>query len=131
MPASMIMAEGGDRRKVKGSSSAIAGIGPMPGSTPIAVPMTTPIRQNSKLLGCRAVVSPISSLSKSSMSEPCSRPDRHRQGQRLDEEQHRPRREPEGGEKGFYRPPFPPPDACDHQPRPPPQPNPETHDADR
>src|SRR5215204_7289129 len=95
MPASMIIAEGGERPNVNGSSSATAGIGPMPGSTPIAVPMTTPIRQNSKLLGCKAVVSPISRLSKSSMSEPCSRPDRHRQGQRLDEEQYRRCREPQ------------------------------------
>src|SRR4030095_2987276 len=104
MPASMIMAEGGNRPKVKGSSSAIAGIGPMPGSTPIAGPITTPIRQNSKLLGCRAVVSPISRLSKSSISEPCSRPDRHRQGQRLDEEQHPRRREPQCEEQGFDQP---------------------------
>src|SRR3954462_7123157 len=102
MPASMIMAVGGARPKVKGSNSAIAGIGPMPGSTPIAVPITTPIRQNSKLLGCRAVVSPISRLSNSSISEP-SRPDRHRQGERLDEEQHRRRREAQCEDQSFDR----------------------------
>jgi len=65
----MIMADGGDRPKVKGNSSATAGIGPMPGSTPIAVPMTTPIRQNKRLWGSRAVASPICRLSKSSMRD--------------------------------------------------------------
>src|ERR1044072_7553471 len=112
MPASMIMADGGDRPKVKGSSSAIAGIGPMPGSTPMAVPITTPLRQKSRLLGCRAVESPIRRLSNSSMSEP-SRPDRHRQGQRLDEQQNGGRRQPQREQHGFDRPRFPGGKTCD------------------
>ena len=41
----MISAETGGRPKVIGSSIAIVAIGPMPGSTPTAVPRNTPIRQ--------------------------------------------------------------------------------------
>jgi hypothetical protein len=67
MPASMIMALGGDRPKVNGNSNATVGIGPMPGSTPIAVPITTPIRQNNRLLSSRAVERPISRLLKRSI----------------------------------------------------------------
>ena len=32
--------------------------GPMPGSTPTAVPMTTPSRANSRYSGCSAVAKP-------------------------------------------------------------------------
>jgi hypothetical protein len=45
MPASMISAATGSRLKVIGSSIAIVAVGPMPGSTPTAVPSTTPMRQ--------------------------------------------------------------------------------------
>jgi len=45
MPASMISAVTGSRLKVIGSSMAIVAVGPMPGSTPTAVPSTTPSRQ--------------------------------------------------------------------------------------
>jgi hypothetical protein len=45
MPASMINAEVGGRAYVAGSSMATVATGPMPGSTPINVPMVTPIVQ--------------------------------------------------------------------------------------
>ena len=45
MPASMIRAAVGFMPKVRGTSMATVVTGPMPGSTPIAVPTTTPIRQ--------------------------------------------------------------------------------------
>jgi hypothetical protein len=45
MPASMIIAVSGSMPKVMGSSSAMVGIGPMPGSTPIRVPSRQPSRQ--------------------------------------------------------------------------------------
>ena len=38
MPASMISADTGSSVKVNGSSMAMVGTGPMPGSTPISVP---------------------------------------------------------------------------------------------
>ena len=45
MPDSMISAETGGSPNVIGSSIAMVAIGPMPGSTPTAVPRNTPIRQ--------------------------------------------------------------------------------------
>jgi hypothetical protein len=40
----MISAPSGGREKVSGSSMAMVAMGPMPGSTPISVPITPPIR---------------------------------------------------------------------------------------
>ena len=45
MPANMISADTGGSPNVTGSSIAIVATGPSPGSTPIAVPRNTPIRQ--------------------------------------------------------------------------------------
>jgi hypothetical protein len=45
MPASMMMDASGVDLKVAGSSSDIAPTGPMPGSTPMRVPMNTPTKQ--------------------------------------------------------------------------------------
>jgi hypothetical protein len=45
MPASMMSAEVGSSEKVIGSSMAMVADEPMPGSTPIKVPSSTPIRQ--------------------------------------------------------------------------------------
>jgi hypothetical protein len=45
MPASMMRAETGGSTKVVGSSMEIVAIGPMPGSTPINVPRSTPTKQ--------------------------------------------------------------------------------------
>ena len=42
MPASMISDDSGSSPKVIGSSIAMVGIGPMPGSTPISVPSRQP-----------------------------------------------------------------------------------------
>ena len=45
MPASMISAVTGGKTNVIGSSMAIVAVGPRPGSTPIAVPRKTPMKQ--------------------------------------------------------------------------------------
>ena len=45
MPASMMSAETGGSTKVAGSSIAMVATGPMPGSTPISVPSSTPMKQ--------------------------------------------------------------------------------------
>ncbi len=45
----------------------VAGIGPIPGRTPMAVPISTPSRQNSRLFHCSAVEKPSIKLSKSSI----------------------------------------------------------------
>jgi hypothetical protein len=49
MPASMISEASGSSPKVSGSSIAMVGIGPMPGSTPISVPSRQPARQMPRL----------------------------------------------------------------------------------
>src|SRR5260221_1174089 len=67
MPASMISAEIGGTLKVTGSSIAMVATGPMPGSTPISVPSTQPIRQNNRLSGVIATPKPITRLLKISM----------------------------------------------------------------
>src|SRR5688500_6866894 len=99
MPASMMKAEAGSSPKVKGSSSATVGIGPMPGSTPMAVPISTPNRQYSRFCHCSAVVRPRSRLSNRSMGSLTygleSRPDRHRQVQQQHEQDHRGGAEPD------------------------------------
>ena len=45
MPAIMMMPDSGEPDRVTGSSSDMAEIGPMPGSTPTRVPMNTPMKQ--------------------------------------------------------------------------------------
>ena len=55
---------------VMGSSSEMVATGPMPGSTPIAVPMMQPIRQNSRLLKVSATLKPCARLAMRSMV-PC------------------------------------------------------------
>ena len=45
MPASMIIAATGGTLKVSGKSIAMVANGPMPGSTPIKVPTSTPTKQ--------------------------------------------------------------------------------------
>ena len=51
MPAIMMMPDSGVPASVTGSSSDIAETGPMPGSTPTSVPMKTPTKQYSRLIG--------------------------------------------------------------------------------
>ena len=58
MPASMISAPTGGRPKVIGSSMAMVASEPMPGSTPISVPTSAPIRQSTMLVGVTATPMP-------------------------------------------------------------------------
>src|SRR5215212_8291814 len=68
MPASMISAEVGSSSPRMGSSSATVMAGPIPGSTPTAVPMITPMRASSRLTGVAAVANPCSSSSRLSIT---------------------------------------------------------------
>src|SRR5512137_807519 len=70
MPASMMMAASGVDLNVAGSSSDIAPTGPMPGSTPISVPMKTPTKQYSRLSGCNAMPKPDPRYWSMSMASP-------------------------------------------------------------
>src|SRR4051812_26809789 len=67
MPESMIRDDSGDRLKVIGSSMAMVGIGPMPGSTPISVPSITPMKQMPMLVHVAAAAKPIIRLLKTSI----------------------------------------------------------------
>lgn len=58
MPANMMKAPVGSSPYVTGSSSATAMAGPMPGRTPMAVPRSTPMAAQSRLIGVRAVPNP-------------------------------------------------------------------------
>src|SRR5687767_3662573 len=58
MPASMISEATASNSKVIGSRSATVAVGPMPGSTPTAVPSVTPSRQIRMLEGWSAVSRP-------------------------------------------------------------------------
>src|ERR1700754_4038441 len=73
MPAKKIIDAVGSTLVVMGSSIATATAGPMPGSTPTAVPMMQPISDQSRLMGVAAVARPASSCCQMSMvlsSEP-------------------------------------------------------------
>src|SRR3954463_7880011 len=59
MPASMISADTGGSAYVAGSSIAMVATGPMPGSTPISVPSTQPMKQYSRLIGVTATPKPV------------------------------------------------------------------------
>src|ERR1051325_3676801 len=88
MPASMISAATGLRLKVMGSSIAMVATGPMPGSTPISVPSTTPMKQYITFSGWTATWKPIQRLLKISMAPRLlehRRPDREGQRQALHE----------------------------------------------
>src|SRR6187455_235294 len=62
MPAIMMMPDSGVPDSVIGNSSDIAEIGPMPGSTPTSVPMNTPMKQKSRLIGISATPKPCPTL---------------------------------------------------------------------
>ena len=64
----MISADTGGNANVIGKSMAMVAVGPSPGSTPIAVPRNTPIRQYSRLSGVAAVDKPRARLAKSSIA---------------------------------------------------------------
>src|SRR5919106_4057255 len=84
MPASMMSAGIGGRLKVIGSSMAIVTSGPIPGSTPIAVPTNTPRKQYIRFCSDRATENPRIRLSNISMSEPLYQ--RIRQPEPVDED---------------------------------------------
>src|SRR5215211_1358893 len=67
MPAIMMMPDSGVPDSVTGSSSDIAEIGPMPGNTPTSVPMKTPMKQYSRLIGKNATPKPCATLIRTSM----------------------------------------------------------------
>ncbi|MHC2483064.1 hypothetical protein ACVIKP_004855 [Rhizobium leguminosarum] len=67
MPASMMSEETGSSWKVIGKSMAIVAVAPMPGSTPISVPSSTPIRQKNRFSGVPAVAKPSARLLKRSI----------------------------------------------------------------
>src|SRR5215217_3338993 len=119
MPASMISDEAGGSEKVNGSRMAIVVIGAMPGSTPTSVPISAPMKQKPRFAGVSAVANPVARLAKRSMRlthvpakagpglDPAGhrfavrnmlhlwsaslRPDRDRQSEHGDEQQHRER----------------------------------------
>ena len=66
----MINDETGGRPKVIGSSMAMVATGPRPGSTPTAVPSSTPMKQYMRLNGLSAVAKPSPRSPSSSMGEP-------------------------------------------------------------
>jgi hypothetical protein len=68
MPASMISEETGSSWKVIGSSMAMVAVAPMPGSTPISVPSSTPMRQKNRFSGEAAVEKPSARLLMRSMA---------------------------------------------------------------
>ncbi len=71
MPASMISDETGSPIwKVIGKSMAMVAVAPMPGSTPISVPSSTPIRQKPILAKVEAVEKPSARLFMSSILVP-------------------------------------------------------------
>src|SRR5215471_14874288 len=98
MPASMIRPEVGSRWKVSGSSMAMVAIGPMPGRTPISVPISAPASAKNRLAGVSATPKPVTRLLSNSMALPV-RPDRDRQAEPKNEngpgqhDQHSGRRE--------------------------------------
>src|SRR6476660_4563797 len=70
MPAKKIIEAVMSTLAVIGSSMATATAGPMPGSTPTAVPSTQPMKAHSRLIGVMAVAKPCRSALKMSMSDP-------------------------------------------------------------
>ena len=62
MPANMMKAGTGSSVNVTGRSSATVIAGPMPGSTPIIVPRTTPMSAYRRFVGVSAVANPSSRL---------------------------------------------------------------------
>ena len=68
MPASMISAPTGATLNVSGSSIAMVASGPMPGSTPISVPTSTPMKQYIRFCSENATPKPKTRLLKRSRS---------------------------------------------------------------
>src|SRR3712207_9387285 len=91
MPANMMIEPAGSSLKVMGRSSATVSAGPMPGSTPTAVPRSTPMSATSKFIGWTATASPCARETKVSMVPPSDktpeRTDGQGQGEKLSETQ--------------------------------------------
>lgn len=68
MPAKKIIEAVTSTLAVMGSSMATATAGPMPGSTPTAVPSAQPTRAHRRLAGVAAVAKPASNASKISIT---------------------------------------------------------------
>src|SRR5687768_5729369 len=83
MPASMMSAASGSSPKVIGSSMAMVGIGPMPGSTPIKVPSKQPISAKPRLLQDAAAANPVARFWMTSTS--AAPQHRQRLAERVDE----------------------------------------------
>src|SRR5262245_66673053 len=93
MPANMMSEPAGSSLNVTGSNSATVSAGPMPGSTPTAVPSSTPISAYNRFIGCSATTRPWPSAEIGSMGlaseQPLERSRRQRQRQKLGEHQER------------------------------------------
>src|SRR6185436_15825174 len=104
MPASMMSADTGCKAYVVGSSIAIVATGPIPGSTPISVPSSTPISAYIRLMGCSATPKPSMRWLTRSMGDRSVRqfgPDRQLQLQADDEDADRQRRQQYPGNDCF------------------------------
>src|SRR4030095_11732456 len=88
MPASMISEESGSSPKVIGSSIAMVGIGPMPGSTPISVPSRQPISAKPRFLSDTAAPNPVARFWNRSNPMLATPPGRQRLSQQVDEHGH-------------------------------------------
>src|SRR6185369_17547222 len=86
MPASMTRDDSGSMPKVIGSSMAMVGIGPMPGSTPIRVPSRHPRKAKPRFLSEAAAVKPVARLCRRSNSMLPAPPGGKRLRQPVDEE---------------------------------------------
>src|SRR5262245_34537585 len=103
MPASMMSEESGSSPKVIGSSMAMVGIGPMPGSTPISVPSRQPMRAKPRFLSETAAPKPVARFWKRSSSILTAPPGRQRLSQHVDEDQHSEQRQPDTEHDRFER----------------------------
>src|SRR5262245_47601187 len=86
MPASMMSEDSGSSPKVIGSSIAMVGIGPMPGSTPISVPSRQPSRAKPRFLSDTAAPKPVARFWKTSSSMSAAPPGRQRLAEHVDED---------------------------------------------
>src|SRR5688572_31071330 len=98
MPASMMIAPTGEMPNVNGSRIETVAIGPMPGSTPISVPMRQPSRHRPRFVNVSATEKPSArSDSMSLQAESAQRERRHRhlehEAEQRDAERDQPARE--------------------------------------
>src|SRR5438128_8963223 len=101
----MISDDVGGSENVNGSRIAMVVIGAMPGSTPTSVPISAPRKQKPRLAGVSATEKPVARLATRSMRRPPSpRPDRNRQAQHGDEQNHRKQRQPDTQRGVFAEP---------------------------